>query len=796
MRSVNRGESGRPLLANRTGASGEEPQPMGVYLRYVLGLMRRQIWIVLLSTIVLVGAVGYQMSRQQVRYEATAVLRIADERSELTQGISGMERGVTLAGADPLQTELAILRSRRVIGEAVDRTGFRLQARNNDAAEAAIEEAWVADDAPADSLVLTFRSRGVRAEQGPDVVVVEYGAMVALPYVRFRVMGQPPGMDRAVLDVLTREKAVNWLLGGLTVVPRRQTDVVDVQFTAGHPRVAQRVVNGVVHAFQSVDAEMAQQAARRRREFLAVQVRQTDSLLADLQLELTQLQERARLESGREIVAAQRSALTQLELRQQEHEAQDMMHRELLRRAEAATGNARRAGLSTLLSSPAMASNFVVTRLYEQLMAYEAEKEALLSAGAATTDPDVTRLEQLVGTAEEQLFDAVRSHLEAREAERVRMGAVRDRAERSLAASSVRPQSEVAVAQLQQQLESMRRIGDLLREEFQKARIAEAVEAGIVEIVDLATLPRAPIRTGGRRMVVFAGIVGIMLGMGLGYLRESLDNAIHAGADLEKLAPLPTLVTVPKLELERSKRRLPLLGGGGGTEIKNGDGGQPTWQIDRSRGGVEAYRILCATLSTGDEAESIRTLLVTSALPQEGKSTTAAHLALAHVEIGHRVLLMDCDLIRPTLHRRFDMAGSPGLNDLLKGKCSLQDALRATGVDGLTLMPAGTSPESEPLPLRHNQLRDLIDILSSSYDRIIIDSPPVLGVASATVLARVAEGVVLVTRSGKTDRDAVQQAAAQLDTVGANLLGWVLNDPDGQAERYAYGYYGSYYGAT
>ena len=186
-----------------------------------------------------------------------------------------------------------------------------------------------------------------------------------------------------------------------------------------------------------------------------------------------------------------------------------------------------------------------------------------------------------------------------------------------------------------------------------------------------------------------------------------------------------------------------------------------------------------------------RTVLVTSAVASEGKSTTAANLALAQTESGHRVLLIDCDLTRPSLHKLFDLGQSPGLAQVLRNQVAVEDAIRPTEL-GLGVLPAGRVERGSALTFRHAQFTALLRRLHESYDLVIMDAPPVLMMANAIVMATAADAVLLVIRAGQTDRAAVQDAVSQLRLVGARLVGPVLNDPDGELPRYSGNYYGSY----
>jgi capsular exopolysaccharide synthesis family protein len=196
------------------------------------------------------------------------------------------------------------------------------------------------------------------------------------------------------------------------------------------------------------------------------------------------------------------------------------------------------------------------------------------------------------------------------------------------------------------------------------------------------------------------------------------------------------------------------------------------------------------------QSRSARTFAITSAFPQEGKSITASSLATAFAQQGVRTLLVDADLRRPRLHMIFDLVQSPGLSGVLDGTIAIGEAIRSTAVDNLFVLPSG-SPSARPAELlAGDRMRTLLRELPEHIDLLIVDTPPLLAAPEAAVLAAEADAVLLVVRAGRTARGAVKQAVEQLATVGAQVVGAVLNDPDMEVTRYgdyysAYGAYGS-----
>lgn len=785
---------GRSLAAPELDAG----QPAGIYLRYLSGLLRRHLWLMVAVLALTVGVTMLAAGLRSPRYRASAAVRIADIRGTFMEGFDIGVAKTPASEADPLLTKIEILRSRRVIGDAVDGLGFRLQPRSAPETAALLEDVSVGTSA-ADSIVLHFEATGVWAAAGRDTVTSPYGAPIQLAGVRFRVARRPAGRAGAVLGVLTREQAIQLLLRRLESVPRRQTDIVDVSYTAVDPLVAQRVVNQVVDAFQAADAEAAQQQARRRREFLGRQVARNDSILADAQLALSAFRGRSQTSGAATRVAAQEAALAGLEVRQQELEGQRRVFSVLLDQFEGGReGVERRDRLRVLMSSPGITTNPVVAHLYQQLLQYQTARDTLLSTGSPGTSPAARQLTALIASTEGQLVDAVRSHLVALQAQQASLDEIRTRTRAAIRTEAVPPGLEAEAVQLEQQAETARKLADLVREEYQKARIAEAVQGGQVEVVDLAVVPQGPLASNPWRAVALAVALGLVLGGALAYLRESMDSSIHVREELEGTANLPALAAIPHMEAANTPSLAAVAQTGrtdkrGGIRLpmrprKSGSNGSAGATASSLQAALEPYRLLRTSLTYSETDPNSRSVVVTSALPGEGKSTTALNLAVVLAESGSRVLLIDCDFSRPSLHKLLRVTLAPGLAEVLSATVPLAAALRPSRVERLAFLPAGNLDARGVPALTREALARLLAETTPAFDRVVLDSPPVLLMANAVTLGAAADAVLLVVRSGKTERAAVLQAIDQLTLVGARVVGAVLNDADGSMANYGYAY--------
>lgn len=772
------------LVSSSMSGSGslngaQEPHSRPALMVHAIGILRRRRWLVIGAVILVVGASLVLVRSQQPVYKATATIRVADARRTVTSGIEEPEAD---AGRliNPLLSQTQLLRSRGLLGQIVDSMGLRLRPNYDGFSPRLLAGVYIAPDVPPDTLVLKFDTIGVHVSSRLGTAAARYGDTLRLGGIQFAV-SERPRVSESVWTVSTRERAVDHLLSNLRVVPRSQTDIVDVSFSAERPTLAQRVANAVVLAFRETSVRSAQEQSRRRRVFLEEQLWQTDSMLAHAQLALSEFRRRERVYSSRDKLASQQRDLTTLELRRSELSAERGMFQSLLDRLTTQGPEARSERLRALVLTSEIAASPVIAPLYRQLTQYQVTRDSLTTGlwRSPVDAPDVTRIDELILATEEHLASAVRGHIAGLAA---RMEALDQLETRTVARIQELPENEAEEVRLIQQVETIRHMGNQLREEFQKARMAEAVELGHVEIVDLAAFPHRALPQRRHVKLAFALLVGLLAG-GVGAMGlEMRRPAIRRREELEGLLRIPTLATVPKLAVDQTprmtRRFAPLL-----RVRSNGFGdvapAPASGLVALSRQpsiGAESYRVLHANLMFSELRQGLKTLAVMSATPSEGKTVTAANLGVTCARDGIRVLLVDCDLRRARVHRLFGVSQSPGLSTLLSDPASAPLTIRATAVDGLFVLPSGSRDEDSSELLRGDRMRQFLRSVGPWFDLIILDTPPLLSVAESVMLGALCDGVLLVVRAGQTEQAVAQQALRRLAHVNARVIGAVLND--------------------
>src|SRR6202167_5565349 len=356
-------------------------------------------------------------------------------------------------------------------------------------------------------------------------------------------------------------------------------------------------------------------------------------------------------------------------------------------------------------------------------------------------------------------------------------------------------ESAIEYSLLKRDLDSNRQLYEGLLEKLKEAGVSAGLRSNNFRIVDVARSPTAPIEPNIPRNLAFAFMLGLTSGVGLAFLLEGLDNTVRTTEQAQMISGLPPLGMIPlgsrtareganakRLVIATSKEAVELV-----TQVR------PQSQM------AESYRALRTSLLLSSLGAPPKVIMITSALPQEGKTPTSTNSAVVLAQKGVRVLLIDADLRRPSVHKHLGMGPHSGLSNVLTGSATLEEAIVRTSIlSNLDVLAAGTTPPNPAELLASSNMRDLLTQLRELYDHIVIDTPPSLSVTDSVVLSPCADAVILVIRSGQTTKQALRRSRDVLAQVSAKVSGVLLNAVDLSSPDYYYYYeyqgkYASYY---
>jgi capsular exopolysaccharide synthesis family protein len=604
-----------------------------------------------------------------------------------------------------------------------------------------------------------------------------------------RKRGKP--VEKDPLDIAAAQ-----VLGGLEVAPVRNSHLVHISWTHAQPELAARVANTVADAYLRLNIESRYSTTDQASEFLVDQI-------GKLRREINAIEERLQeYGEAKNIFSIGDSNNLTMQALQKISEQRTAAHTAV---AHAEAGYRASLGADPE-ALPEVLNSTLIGRLRAEYAAYEAEYSQK-SKVFKDDWPELQTLRSKLDQARVRLdletryvVEQVRATAEADYHRAVKEAENLDRLLLDHEAAAQRLKRDaVEFNNLQSEVQKKRETQDaLLRRQNEmtlSTRLRDLdVTSSNVRVMERAKAPTAPFHPNTRLNVLLGLVLGVAVGVAAALVLDHLDNTIGTSAELERVLSLPVLAVIPRCR-------------GGATplaRVRRKPREAPQESIDliahrEGRSGVsEAYRSLRTSILLSNPGRPPRMIVLTSALPEDGKTATALNLAAVLAQLGRRVLLVDTDLRRPRLHVAFGVKNARGVTTYLSGMEA--DPLKLvvpTGIENLELMPSGPIPPNPSELLNSTVFAGLgPQLLERRFDHILFDSPPVLSVSDPVIVASVADTGILVVRAGRTPTPSVRTAAARLAQTGGGTFGVVLNDFDAESQgaphdRYQY-YYGRY----
>lgn len=568
-------------------------------------------------------------------------------------------------------------------------------------------------------------------------------------------------------DAGAARDSVAMLQGGTTVEPVRNSKLVRLHFDSTDPKLAAEAANALADAYIKSNLERRYNASAEAKNFLEQRIVQVKAKLEDAEHKLyahAREQGIVNIDSqSQNLIAAQLQEKTQALA---EAERQRLTAESIYRESRNDGGQ----GSSKILADP------VVQHLKEN----KTKLEQAYQEKIALFKPDYPAMVQIqeqitqVNTQIQAEIAAVRSALEADYQLALRK-------ENALKSEVANLKEEVMRRQdagseyniLKREVETSRALYDGILQRLKEIGVASGIGSNNIAVIDPAEPPQAPYKPNPKSYLLIGILLGLLGGTGLAFLFEMLDDTVKLPEDLERLR-LATLGIIPLTKAGRGGAEAPPL--------------HLVSHYDPRSAAAEAYRSLRTALSFSTNAGAPKVLHLTSSAQGEGKSTSAVNLAIGFTQLGQTVLLIDADLRRPSLHRMLEMGEERGLSHYLTGEAQPSEIAHPMGVPNLFAVPAGPLPPNPSELLASARMVDLVTLAAERFDRVIIDSPPVLGLADAMILSNIADYTMMVVAAGKTSRTHLAASLKRLQGARANLLGGLLTMLDQQQGGYSYHY--------
>ena len=594
-----------------------------------------------------------------------------------------------------------------------------------------------------------------------------------------------PVTHRNLDDPGVRQQVVGQLKGGLGVKLVTNTDIIEISYSSLSPKLSATVVNTVINDYIQRSFQTRFASTQRVSEWLSSQLDDLKQQVETSQEQVMDMQKRLGVlgfDTSKSQISSQLEDLTRAA---SEARIQRIVAEARYRILSASDPNSANFADNTT-SNPALASlrgqqaqsatEFAqLTALYGPNYPLVKQARARLNEIEKAIEAEQARsinLAKQTYTAARTNEDMVNSALEGQKNDAYNL---RD----DLVQYTIR----------QREFDSNRTLYEGLLQRLRAAGIQAGLESSEIDIVDIAMLPATPSVAPARTAIITSTVFALILAISLAFLLESLDTGLRSIAEIEALTELPSLAIIPTARRSRERE---------GQEALSPAMRNITVLREPKSPFSEAFRALRTSLLLSTAGHPPKIILVSSATPAEGKTTTATNIACVLAQRDAKVLLMDADLRRPTVHHRFGLTGKIGVSTVLTGATTLEAALQRTPeLPNLDVLAAGPVPPFPTEMLSSEAMSSLLERCTHLYTHIIIDSPPILSVTDGVILARLSDAVAMVIRHGKTNKNVVRRCRDLLVRAGAPVTGIVVNAVDLKSPDY-FSYYGSrnysYYG--
>lgn len=591
------------------------------------------------------------------------------------------------------------------------------------------------------------------------------------------------------------EPMIDLFLKRLTVNPVRRSRLVEISYDSFDPNLAPRVVNTLSTNYIDQNLEAKWDATQKASEWLSQQL---VGLKGKLETSEEELQGYAKNNSILFIDEKQSMSSQKLQQLQEEGtKAQGDLFQK-----ESAYNQIKGGDFSSV---PGMLEN----KLYQDLSLKLADLRREYSELTATFAPEYPKVKRLKNQIDEgeRLLQHERSAFAQRVTDDYRAAANRKRLLDQAIAQQTKEVNDIAQKSIQYNIlkresETNRQLYEGLLERVKEASVSAGMKASNIRIVDKGEIPLEPAKPRVLLNMALGVMAGLALGIGFAFFQEYLDNTLKSPEDVQRYLRLPALGVIPAAN-SNHKGKLYGYGYGYGSQkalpqAVNEEAGKTLHPELISASGnaqiSEAYRSLRTSVLLSTSGRPPRLILVTSGQPGEGKTTTVVNLGIALAQLGGKVVVIDSDMRRPRVSALLKIApATAGLSTCLTGQFKYSEVVVDTGIPNLYVIPCGPVPPNPAELLSSAQMQQLLQDLQETFDYVLLDSPPVLHVTDAQILATQVEATILVAHGGATPRDLVEHAKINLARVNGNVIGVVLNNVDFSAVGYGY-YYRHYRG--
>ncbi|MEK6303064.1 MAG: polysaccharide biosynthesis tyrosine autokinase [Acidobacteriota bacterium] len=742
------------------------------YVRRMWRAIKKRKLVIAVIAVIVTSVVTLEVFRTKSIYQASTTIEIGKDNRTLRAGdilLQTDESDDSYYIATAMKTKIRLLQSRPVLEEVVINLKLDQNPKLMDVSSK--KSIWEA--------ARTVWSKFKPQSAAPPTVAAETP-----------VGGSEQAGARSRDESARLAPYVDVLSANLSGDPLPDTRMLVISFTHTDPALAADIVDNVAQVFMQRSFESKTDKYTKASDWLDRSTRELKARVEEAELKLSNYSRDKNLYAtdGKETLAT--GKLSQLHDLATRAETDRMLKQSLYEEV--------RAGRSAQL--PEAFADPKTGELQKKLGELKVTL-AQLSATYGEKNPKVVETKQQITAIEQQVAES-RGGLELKlKADYER--SVRDEAsmksalDRAKAEASQQNQAFIEYNILKQEVETNKGLYNEFLQKTSQAKIQEHEQHNNMRMIDPPQVPISPVGPNRLRTIIIGFLVSLVAGVGLVFFLEYLDNTVKTVEDVSRYAQLPALSVIPAISGRRS-RLLNAKSKKAARELAlNGNGhirADQLMTLDSRSSVAEAYRVLRTSVLLSSVDNPPKVIMITSGQPGEGKTTTTINTAISLAQLGASVLIIDCDLRKPSAHKVLGVTEhGRGLSTYLSRTVNIDDCIQKLPIANLSLLPCGPIPPNPAEMISSLKMRELLLNLRERYDHIIIDSPPLLKVTDPVILSTLVDGVILVVHGGKSTRDVVRRTRHELAIAGAKVFGVVLNNVDVHQGDGA-GYYGDSYG--
>lgn len=594
-------------------------------------------------------------------------------------------------------------------------------------------------------------------------------------------------------DPRTETRFLDGFLSKLKVSLMRNSGVVNITYEGYDPQLVTNIVNMIVKKYIERDWEKRYNVAKDALEWLNKQIKDVKITLEESELALQKYKKENDLITVETVRIGKTSDSSSLADERQNVVLQKLME------LNAAVTNAKteRVRLEVLnnklkefknvqdkddivQSIPAVVQNYLIQNLKSEYARMEKDY-SLNSQRYGVKHPKIVQLNAELNTMRDNIIkeinricDSIATEFEIATNREATLLQILEQQKREVFALG---DKAIQYGVIKREVDTNRQMYETLLTRMKETNLTEDLKMSNISILDHAEVPLKPFKPNKTLNILLGVIVGLTCGVGIAFLMEYMDNAIRTQEDVEKYLGTSLLGIVGHIPLDKKDSKI--------TELIAHD--LPKHSI------TEALKGIRTSIMFSHPDNPKRTILVTSATPSEGKSLISSNLSIVMAQAGKKVLLIDADLRKPSIHKYFKIDKSLGLSNLLVKSHDLRTVLKSTHIPNVYTIPCGPIPPNPSELLGSQAMAENLKVAKEEFEWILIDSPPLLGVTDARILSRLVDGIIFVLNGNKANRDVSRKALSFLSEVNDKILGVVINDVDFSKDKYYYHYYYQYY---